>query len=100
MARYYFASNSSVRLTTDKSTFNGTITNGGLLVGAVFPVPGTTTVLIFEAEGAGIARSTDNGANWNIMTTVPAITGTFNWNIPLNLASSDMKIKIADATKI
>jgi hypothetical protein len=72
-------------------------------VGGEFWQAGTTKNITWSSSvinNVNLYFSTDNGANWNIMTTVPAITGTFNWNIPLNLASSDMKIKIADAAKI
>jgi hypothetical protein len=100
--RIKITSVSTPTLTTESADF--TVSSLALTspVGGEFWQAGTVKNITWTSSvinNVNLYFSTDNGANWNIMTTVPAITGTFNWNIPANLASSDMKIKIADAAK-
>ncbi|MDO8335946.1 MAG: hypothetical protein Q7T74_04170, partial [Candidatus Saccharibacteria bacterium] len=43
--------------------------------------------------------SSDNGTSWNtIIASTPAATGTYSWSIPLALASSQVKIRVSDAS--
>ncbi len=43
--------------------------------------------------------SSDNGTSWNtIIASTPAATGTYSWSIPLTLASSQVKVRVSDAS--
>ncbi|MFH0733773.1 MAG: T9SS type A sorting domain-containing protein [bacterium] len=45
-----------------------------------------------------IEYSVNNGTSWNeIVNSTPALTGKYTWNIPAELVSPVMKIKISDA---
>lgn len=101
--RIKITSVSTPTLTTESADF--TVSSLALTspVGGEFWQAGTAKNITWTSSvinNVNLYFSIDNGANWSIITTLPALTGTFNWNIPSNLASSDMKIKIADAAKI
>ncbi len=43
--------------------------------------------------------STDNGSNWNLITSsTAAATGSYAWNIPSGLSSSQGRVRISDAS--
>ncbi len=52
-----------------------------------------------EVNNVDIYYSTDNGTNWNKITTgVNANLGTYSWSIPAGLSSSNALIKVVDSS--
>ena len=87
-------------LTAPTSTITVTKPNGGedwkILTGETISWSSTisTTFQIYY--------STNNGTNWNLITTTPTATtgGTYFWSIPNIVPSTQAKIKIVDANNI
>ncbi|MBX2976571.1 MAG: hypothetical protein KF721_10580, partial [Ignavibacteriaceae bacterium] len=70
-------------------------------VGGEFWSSGTTHSITWNSQlinNLNIYYSINNGTNWNLIANVPAATASYNWNIPANLNSDDMKIKLSDAS--
>jgi len=50
-------------------------------------------------SNVALEYSSDNGSSWNvIIASTPAAAGSYSWLIPANLASSQVKVKVSDAS--
>ncbi|EDP96827.1 S8 family serine peptidase [Kordia algicida OT-1] len=65
-------------------------------------VAGTQEVIHWDANNAVnsyvLEYSTDNGATWNSMATLPPASTNYTWNVPNGLASGQCKIRITNGT--
>ncbi|MBC8756914.1 S8 family serine peptidase [Kordia sp. YSTF-M3] len=65
-------------------------------------VAGTQETIHWDATNATsthqLEYSTDNGANWTAMATLPPATTNYNWNVPNGLTSGECIIRITNGT--
>ncbi|MCK9426302.1 MAG: T9SS type A sorting domain-containing protein [Ignavibacteriaceae bacterium] len=71
-------------------------------VGTEYWQAGTSKNLTWTSalvSNVALEYSSDNGTSWNtIIASTPAAAGTYSWSIPLALASSQVKIRVSDAS--
>jgi len=71
-------------------------------VGTEYWQAGTSKNLTWTSTlitNVALEYSSDNGTSWNtIIASTPAAAGTYSWAIPLALASSQVKIRVSDAS--
>ncbi|OIO22971.1 MAG: hypothetical protein AUJ54_02580 [Ignavibacteria bacterium CG1_02_37_35] len=71
-------------------------------VGTEYWQAGTSKNLTWTSTlitNVALEYSSDNGTSWNtIIASTPAASGTYSWAIPLALASSQVKIRVSDAS--